>query len=94
MRKLLEHKELCLGVMRSSQRVWVRIKKQTSTGDVVAGVCYRLPDLEEQSEALCRQLEAASYIHPHTCMGMTALKNISNTGGSWRALMITFYSKW
>lgn len=65
MRKLLEHMELCLGVDEElTESFWIRIKKQTSTGNVVAGVCYRLPDLEEQqSETLCRQLEAASHIH-------------------------------
>ena len=38
-----------------------RIKEQTSMGDIVMGVCYRLPDREEQAdEALCRQTGAAS----------------------------------
>lgn len=27
-----------------AEDLWVRIKEQTSMGDTVVGVCYRLPD--------------------------------------------------
>ncbi|KAF4804354.1 hypothetical protein TURU_008626 [Turdus rufiventris] len=60
-RQHLECTELCLGVDNEwVESLWVRIKWQTSKGNTVVGVCYRLPEQEEVDEAFYRQLEAAS----------------------------------
>ncbi|GAB0206060.1 hypothetical protein GRJ2_003071600 [Grus japonensis] len=57
---------------------WVRIKGSAGAGDIIAGVCYRPPDQEDQAdEALYRQIGAAScsqalvlvgdFNHPDIC---------------------------
>lgn len=35
---------------RPVESLWVRIRGQTSTHSVVAGVCYRPPDQEEEAD--------------------------------------------
>lgn len=42
MRKQQECVELCLGMdSEPDGRLWVRISRQTNTGDIVVSVCYR-----------------------------------------------------
>ncbi|TRZ09133.1 hypothetical protein HGM15179_017974 [Zosterops borbonicus] len=67
----LECMELCLGVDdKQVESLWVRIKRQTSKGDTVVGVCYRLPEQEEEvDEAFYRQLEAASQFQALVLVG-------------------------
>lgn len=48
----------------------VRIKEKTGMGIIVVGVCYRLPDQEEQvHEAFYRQLKVASCLQVLVFMG-------------------------
>ncbi|XP_063280190.1 uncharacterized protein LOC134564864 isoform X3 [Prinia subflava] len=67
----LECMEVCLGVDdKQVESLWVRIKGQTSKGDTVVGVCYRLPEQEEEvDEAFYRQLEAASQFQALVLVG-------------------------
>lgn len=52
--------EFCLGMdKKPNEGLWIRIKKQ-SKGDIIVGVCYRLPDQEELEDQACRQKGAAS----------------------------------
>ena len=55
--------ELCLGVDGElTESLWVGIKGKAGTGDVIVGVCYRPPNLEDQvDESLYRQIGAASH---------------------------------
>ena len=57
---------------------WVRTEEKTGKGGIVAGICYRPPDQEEQAdEALYRQIGAAlrsqalvltgDFNHPDIC---------------------------
>lgn len=75
-----------------------RIKRRAGTGDVIVGICCRLPDEEVQAdESFCRQTGAASHSqtlilmgdfnHSDICWG-TAQQAINNPGGSWSVLMI------
>ena len=70
-RQQLECLELCLGMgEQPAESLWVGIKEQTSMGDIVVGVHYRLPDREEQAdEAAYGQLEAASHSQTAVVMG-------------------------
>ena len=82
----------CLGIDDESLRI--KIKKQTSMGDIVVDFCYRPPDQEEQvDEALYRQLEVAPCSQALVVMGLqTPLltqQGIRNPGGSWRAPVTT-----
>lgn len=44
----LECMELYRGMdYEMTETLWVSVKEQTSMGDIVVGVCYRLPDQEE-----------------------------------------------
>lgn len=63
---------------KAVESLWVRIRRQTITGDAVPGVCYRPPDREEEvDEAFFRQSEKASQLqalvlvrdfnHPSIC---------------------------
>ena len=77
----LECMELHLGVDEElTESLWVRSKGRTGIGDIIVGVCYRLPKQEGQvDEALYRQTVAASsskglvlmgdFNHPDTCWG-------------------------
>lgn len=53
--------ELHLGMGEEpTESLWVRIKRRAGIGDIRVGVCYRLPNQEEQvDEILCRQVGAA-----------------------------------
>lgn len=33
-----------------AESLWMRIKEQNSMGDIVVGVCYRLPDQEGEAD--------------------------------------------
>ena len=40
--------ELCLGMDEEpTESLWVRIKGRAGTRDIIVGVCYRPPDLED-----------------------------------------------
>lgn len=62
MREQLEWMELWLGIDdEPTETLWVSSKKKTGKGDIVVGICYRLPDQEEQvDETLYRQPEVVS----------------------------------
>ena len=53
----LECMELCLGMDEEpTESLWVRIKGRAGTGDIIVGVCYRLPNLEDRvDESLDRK---------------------------------------
>jgi len=62
----------------SAESLWVRISKQTNTGDIVMGICYKMPDQEEEiDKSFFRKLEEAScsqalvligdFNHPSIC---------------------------
>lgn len=40
--------ELCLRL--NNETLWVRIKEQTESGDLVVGIYYELPHLEQQAD--------------------------------------------
>jgi len=73
------------------------------TGDTVVEVCSRPPDQEDQTdEALYRQTGEASHSQvlnlggtstTAISVGVTTQQDISNPGGSWRALKVTHFSK-
>ncbi|GAB0204485.1 hypothetical protein GRJ2_002914100 [Grus japonensis] len=75
----LECMELHLGIDEElAERLWVRIKRSTGTGDIIAGVCYRPPDQGDRvDEVFYRQLGAPScsqalilmgdFNHPNIC---------------------------
>ena len=75
----LESMELHLGIDEElTERLWVRVKGKAEEGDIVVGVCYRLPNQEDQvDEALYKQIGAASrsqntvlvgdFSHPSIC---------------------------
>lgn len=42
--------------------LWVRSREQTSAGNVVVSVCYRLPDQEEVNEVFFIKLEEAPHL--------------------------------
>ncbi|GAB0209793.1 hypothetical protein GRJ2_003445000 [Grus japonensis] len=67
----LECMELHLGMDEEpTESLWVRIKGSTGTGDIIAGVCYRPPNQEDQvDEALYRQIGAASRSQALVLMG-------------------------
>lgn len=53
-----------------TEGLWVRIKKETSMGNVVVGICYRPPDQEEADEVFYRHLKVASYLQDLIHMGL------------------------
>lgn len=75
--------ELCVGMDDAlAECLWVRISRQTNVDDMV-GVCYRLPDQEDDVDeassrclkALCSQAVVlmGKFKHPYLCwMGTTA----------------------
>lgn len=84
---------------KPTESLWVKTKEQTGMGDIVARVCYRPLDQEEQAdEALCRQIGAASCLqalvltedfnHPNSCWKNTTAGH-EQSRSSWRALMTT-----
>lgn len=55
MREHLECMELCLRRSEEPTEIlWVRIKERTGKEDIVVGVCYRLPDKEEEKPSTDR----------------------------------------
>lgn len=62
MREQLEWMELWLGIDEElTETLWVSSKEKTGKGDIVVGICYRLPDQEVQvDEALYSQPEVVS----------------------------------
>ena len=72
-----------LGVGADEERVeslWIRIKGQTHTSDVIVGVYYRPPDQEEEvDEAFQKQLQAAS-------QSQALCSSLAVTGKLWPAL--------
>ncbi|GAB0204603.1 hypothetical protein GRJ2_002925900 [Grus japonensis] len=68
-----------------SESLWVRIKGSAGAGDIIAGICYRPPDQEDQAdEALHRQIGAASCSQALVLMGDFNYPNIcwrDNTAG-------------
>lgn len=53
--------EICLGVDdEQAESLRIRIKHQTSKGEIAVGVCYRPPEQEDKvDKAFYRQLEVA-----------------------------------
>lgn len=50
-REYLGCMELCLRMGEEpAESLWMRIKEQNSMGDIVVGVCYRLPDQEGEAD--------------------------------------------
>lgn len=50
-REYLGCMELCLWMGEEpAESLWMRIKEQNSMGDIVVGVCYRLPDQEGEAD--------------------------------------------
>jgi len=44
-----------------AESLWVRITGRASTGDIIVGICYRPPKMEDQvDESLYEQIGAAS----------------------------------
>lgn len=68
-REQLEYIKVCLGMYeKSNESLWLRIKERT--GDIIAGVCYRSSDQEEQvNQALCRHIGVASYSQALVLLG-------------------------
>jgi len=66
-----DYVELCLRADEEQvESLWVRIKGQTHTGDIIEGVYCRSPDQEEEvDEAFYRQLQAASQSQALDLMG-------------------------
>jgi len=53
-----DHLQLLLGLdHQPTGSLWVRITRQTNTGYIVVGVCYRFPDHEEVGKNFFRELE-------------------------------------
>lgn len=49
-------------MVQTTESLWVRQSTQTSVGDVVMGVCYRLLHQEEAVHDAFKQLEEALYL--------------------------------
>ncbi|GAB0177908.1 hypothetical protein GRJ2_000256100 [Grus japonensis] len=77
----LQCMELHLGMEEEpTKSLWVRIKGSTGAGDIIAGVCYRLPDQGDRAdEALYRQVGAASHSQALVLMG-----DFSHPDSCWR----------
>lgn len=88
--------EICLGVDDvTKESLSVVTKQQTSMGDIMVGVSYRLPDQDEQGdEVFYRHLKVASgfqvlvlavfFNHPNK---HPSQQGISCPAGLWRASM-------
>lgn len=88
--------EICLGVDDvTKESLSVVTKQQTSMGDIIVGVSYRLPDQDEQGdEVFYRHLKVASgfqvlvlavfFNHPNK---HPSQQGISCPAGLWRASM-------
>ena len=62
----LERMELCLGMDKELiKSLCARIKGRAGTGDIIAGVCYRPPDQEDQvNEALYTDRSSLTFTSP------------------------------
>lgn len=77
--------ELCQGMDdEPAEGLWVRIKKETSMGNMVVVICYRPPDQEEVDEVFYRHLKVDSYLQDLIHTGVFNLLDMcyeSNTTG-------------
>lgn len=92
--------DLCLGMdEKATESLWARTKKQTSMGDIVVDVCYKLIRNNKWMRPSNRQTGAALHLqdlvlignfnHPVMCWrdNRAGEQGINNLGGSWSASM-------
>ncbi len=67
LKTVLMLKSLGLGMLKF-ECLWVRIRGKACRGDILVGVCYRLPNQdEEKDKAFCEQLaEVAQFASTHS----------------------------